>query len=98
MAALRIILTFYKSFAIASLLISAACGSILLSAGLKSFVAIFWFKVLTSFLVYLYINTYKSSELYYYHNLGFSKRKLWVSSLLIDFLVFISIISSIIII
>jgi hypothetical protein len=91
MPSFRLLFTFYKSFAAASLAITLACGSILLAWGLSAFVAVFWFKVLTLLLMYFYIKAYKRNEFLYYQNLGISKHKIWISALVLDGLIFLGI-------
>ncbi len=67
--------------------------SIIFAGGLKMFVAIFWFKVITLGILYYFINHYKHKELYYYQNLGLSKKFLWISTMAIDMLLFIMLIT-----
>lgn len=89
MKALRLILTFYRSFAFAGFLITLACVNIIYMNGIESFTPVFWFKIFTVVLIYYYINGYKKNELYYYKNLGISKLKLWLPTLIFDFLTFL---------
>jgi len=89
MIALRSVFTFYKSFVLASSIITLSCLNIIFIGGLKVFVAAFWFKVLTLGIIYFFINKYKRKELYYFRNLGMSKKFLWASTLSIDTLLFI---------
>jgi len=35
------------------------------------------------------VNNYKNNELYFYKNLGFTKRNIWIFSLTLDFIIFI---------
>lgn len=59
------------------------------------FAPVFWFKVITMSLIYLFVNARKRNEYYYYQNLGVSKTLLWTSSLILDFsLFFVLIIAS----
>lgn len=100
MKTFRLILTFYKSFALASLLMTLACLGILYGAGkdgIHMLQAIFWFKVFTLGFIVYYINSYKRKEIYYYKNLGVSKNRLWIPILIFDFtllLIFMIIIAS----
>ncbi|HEY3371096.1 MAG TPA: hypothetical protein VGK10_09630 [Prolixibacteraceae bacterium] len=89
MTTLRSILTFYKSFAFTSFLLTAICLVIIYTHGISTFQALFWFKISTLGLFYYSINSYKINELYYYKNLGISKRKLWIPILVFDFLFFL---------
>jgi len=83
------VLTFYRSFYLATWLITACCASIFWKYGLSTIAAISWFKLLTSGLVYYFINLYQHKQLYYYRNLGLSKAVLWGFSFAIDLLIFI---------
>jgi hypothetical protein len=87
----RLLLTFYKNYFIFSFLITICCGQILRSNGIKVFILVFWFKILTLGIIYYFINGYKKNEFFYYQNLGISKIQLWVSSLIFDILLFISV-------
>ena len=90
MKTLRLITTFYKSFAFASIIITLSCISIMYIHGIKTFTILFWFKIITLGLVVLFINNYKRKEFYYYINLGVSKKLLWFSTLLFDIILFLS--------
>ena len=85
---IRIIGTFYRSFILFSILMTACCLGLYWEYGADIFVALFWVKLLTLGLTYYFINSYKTKEYYYYLNLGLSKRILWTSILLFDFSVF----------
>ena len=89
MTTLRLIITFYKSYALASWIISLSCMSIVLANGLKTLTALFWFKIITFGVIFYFINIYKQKELYYYTNLGLSKLLLWISSGAIDLMFFV---------
>ena len=88
----RIIFTFYKSFIVASSIISIACLSSLFINGLKTLSAILLFKFFTLGIIILYINLYKKKEFYYYQNLGLPKTHLWIYALGLDLLLFVSLI------
>jgi hypothetical protein len=90
MRRIRLVITFYRSFVVTSSLVSLLCFSALLLYGLKTFSAIFIFKLITLGVIVLYINLYKKREFYYYQNLGLPKIKLWTYALGLDFLLFIS--------
>jgi len=86
---IRLIWTFYKSFLLASIIITACCVRIFWKYGFSTFLALFWFKVATLGLIYYFIDNYKSREYYYYQNLGISKVLLWAFTLTFDFALFI---------
>lgn len=89
MRKIRSILDFYQSFAFTSVLITAVCVFFTCKFGIEAFAPLFWFKIAALGLIYYIVNTYKSDELYYFKNLGLTKRVLWVSALLIDLGLFI---------
>jgi len=86
---IRLIYTFYKSFLLASFIISACCLFLFWRYGLGLFVVLFWFKIITLLLVFYFINDYKKKEYYYYQNLGISKALLWTTTLIFDFAIFL---------
>jgi hypothetical protein len=63
---------------------------IIYTNGIKTFAALFWFKIISFGLIIYFINDYKRDEFFYYKNLGASKPFLWISALLFDFILFIS--------
>lgn len=92
MKTIRLILTFYKSFAFTSFFITFTCLGLLYGFGAKGIYMIqilFWFKVFTLAVTVYSINIYKKNEFYYYKNLGISKRILWIPILTFDFLFFL---------
>jgi len=82
---INLFFTFYKSFCFASILISVICAYFLIMYGASAYSVLFWFKILTSAVIFLYIREYKSKEFYFYKNLGISKKALWIFSFLFDF-------------
>jgi hypothetical protein len=89
MKTLGLIINFYKSFAFASWMITLSCVIIVYTHGIRTFTALFWFKIITLGIMIYFINGYKRNEFYYYKNLGISKLVLWISTLLFDFAMFI---------
>ena len=89
MTKLRLIIVFFKSFALASCIITLICISIIYAWGIETIAALIWFNIITDVLILYFINIYKQKELYYYHNLGLSKSFLWIASLAIDFILFV---------
>jgi hypothetical protein len=88
---LRLILTFYKSFAIASFVLTFICLGLMYGFGkngIHMIQAFFWFKIITLGIIVYYTNSYKKNQFYYYKNLGISKMKLWLPILVFDFLFF----------
>lgn len=87
----RLIITFYKSFAFASNLITLSCLGLIIYYQEKAiyiFQALFWFKIITLGVIFYFIHSYKKDEFFYYKNLGLTKKQLWISTLIFDFLLF----------
>ncbi|TKG97041.1 hypothetical protein EYV94_01035 [Puteibacter caeruleilacunae] len=89
MRTIRLILTFYKSFAFASLMITLSCVTIIYAWGLDAFAAVFWFKIATLAVNFYYINSFKKDVYFYYKNLGVTKKRLWISTLSFDLILFV---------
>ena len=87
---IRLVLSFYKSYVIASSLISVSSAFILSSYGVNTLASLFWFKVITTTFIAFYINGYKRREFYYYQNLGISPSYLWTCSLMLDMVLFVA--------
>jgi len=88
MRVLRLIGTFYKSYVIASSIITISCMQLIYMYGINIITVLIWFKLITLGIIVYYINSYKNNEFYYYQNLGLSKLFLWVSTILIDLSLF----------
>lgn len=73
-----------------SLVISLSCLSIIYKWGGDTFVALFWYKIITLGLIFYYIQTNKSDNFFYYKNLGLSKKLLWISTLSLDLIIFLT--------
>lgn len=83
------ILDFYQSFSFTCNLITVICIFFTYKYGIGTFMPLFWFKIATMGVIFYIMNTYKSNEIYYYKNLGLTKKVLWTSVLLIDLIFFI---------
>lgn len=90
MRKIGLILRFYTSFAPFSLAISLALAYVFYSLGLTLLAPLFWGKQLTLLVIYYFVNDSKMRNYYYYYlNLGLSKKRLWLCSLMFDDLIFI---------
>ena len=89
MRTLRLIGTFYKSYLIASNIITIICIELIYKYGINIITVLIWFKLITLGLIAYYINSYKKNEFYYYQNLGLSKLFLWISTMTIDVSLFV---------
>lgn len=89
MRTLRLIGTFYKSYIIASSITTISCMNLIYLYGISIVTVLFWFKLITLGVIVYYINSYKKNEFYYYQNLGLSRLFLWTSTIIIDVLLFV---------
>ena len=87
---IRLIVTFYNTFIIPSILISLLSAVTLMKSGLSFFIVVFWFKLISMASIITFINSYRKKEFFYYQNLGLSKLALWSGSLVIDFVLFLA--------
>lgn len=90
---LRSLYTFYLNHFFVGLAISLCCYKIYAIYGPKTIFALFWFKAATIGVVFYAVSQRKQKEFYYYQNLGISKKLLWTSTLGIDFLLFVSLLT-----
>lgn len=86
---LRLIFTFYRSFLLASVLITGCCLVLFWEYGMSIFNVLVWLKFITMGIIGWFINNYKSKEYYYYQNAGIAKGILWVVTLVFDFSLFL---------
>jgi hypothetical protein len=84
------VLRFYISFAPAGCwLVTIACAWV--SRGNGGLPLLIFLKALTLFFVYLFVNTGKKKELFFYYNLGLSKEKLFTYAFALDLILFATI-------
>jgi len=84
----RLSLTFYKSFALASIAITGFCIFLIRKHGLGAFSTVFGFKIIGSIVIFYFIANYKKKEFYYYRNHGLSSNLLWIIAESIDLSLF----------
>jgi hypothetical protein len=89
---LRLYFTFFQGFFLPAFLISLGGSAILFVWGMQAFMAVFWYKIVTMFVLYSFVKRYKKKEFFYYQNLGLSLLKLWSFALIIDMFLFITLI------
>jgi len=80
---------FYKYFAVTAQFLTLCSLSLFWKFQFSIFSGIFWFKIITLFLIYYFVDNNKKKEFFYFYNLGLTKRKLWTITLLFDFFIFI---------
>lgn len=89
MKIIRQLISFYKTFAFASVLMSIVSLSAIYIGGVDSFTIVFWFKIITLGLIYYYMDIYKKEIYCYYKNVGVTKKQLWISVLFFDIVIFL---------
>jgi len=87
------ILTFYSFFSVSSISITLCSLFILYQWGEETLTPVIWFKVVTLLFTIYIITDYKSDEFLYFKNIGISKITLWLSSLIIDTVIFLLLVS-----
>jgi hypothetical protein len=85
----RLILTFYRNFFGASMLITVCCAGLVWKWGMDMFTTLFWFKLVSLGLIFYFVRNIRRDEFYYYQNLGVSRTLLWAASLGLDFCLFL---------
>ena len=88
-AAIRLLLTFFKSFFFAGFLITLACALLYWEYGPHIFKVLFWLKMATLYITFYFIRSYRQKEFYYYRNLGIRDAVLWFLTLGFDGCLFI---------
>ena len=86
---LKLFITFYRSFVLATSIITLVCVISVIQSGLAALVILIWFKLITLAITALFINSYKSKDFFYYQNLGISKVKLFTITLGFDLILFV---------
>ncbi|KQC00290.1 hypothetical protein [Pedobacter sp. Hv1] len=89
---IRSLCTFYHNFFLVGFILSFCCGYAYQFYGCnyKTLPFLFWFKVITMAIIWYAVTTNKRKEFFYYQNLGISKTLLWMVTLGIDFILFVS--------
>ncbi|SKB37085.1 hypothetical protein [Daejeonella lutea] len=86
---LRSLVTFYKSFALLTLIINVFCIAIIVVTEFRLFPLMFWFRATVHAIIFYFINDYKKKEFYYYQNLGISKNTIWAYIVSFDLAIFL---------
>ncbi len=89
MKRLRLIFTFYLSFALPAIILSLAAASAVFLYGLAALAISWYFKSITLAIIAFYFNTYYKKNYYYYQNLGVSKSFLWIGSITADIILYV---------
>lgn len=92
MKAIRLILQFYGTFVFLSLLITMGCVMVVYLTNGFFLKGALLAKLMGNGAVILAIESNQKTQFVYYRNLGLTKMQLWVSSLVFDFVIFISLV------
>jgi len=90
MKTLRLLITFYKSYAFASIVITIATLHFTCVGGFAMFASLLWVKIITFGMIAYLVHNFKKEEFYYYKNLGMTRKYLWISTFSIDFIIFLT--------
>lgn len=85
---LRLLFTFYQYLIWVSVFINIACGFFLWKNGISAYSALFWFKLFTLGASVYFTNEYRKEEYFYFYNFGLSKKTLWITTIILDMLIF----------
>jgi len=84
---IKMVITCYRFIVIPSLFTTITSSIILLQSGTSlAFLMAIWTKGVTAGLLLLYVHFFRSSQFFFFNNLGFSNRSIYVSMITIDFL------------
>ena len=89
MRTIRLLFTFYKSFAFASLIITLSCLITTYIWGIQTFAAMLFLKIFTLCVIFFYIRSFKKNEFYYYKNLGLTQKHLWIPTFTFEVFLFL---------
>ena len=85
----KVILLFYRSWALASILVTTLCVVTLVRTSVTMLPGIFLLKVAASALIWYFMREFASRRLYYFTNLGVTPRALWCWSMALDSIIFL---------
>jgi hypothetical protein len=85
---MRIVLTFYRNFLWFVVGISMfGCYLLFIYGSWQFIVAVFWLKLVTNILLGLYIHIFSPEQLYFFHNLGYNKSRLYSHTFILDMII-----------
>lgn len=83
---------FYKNYALASFLITAALLFLFWEYGFSIFMEIIWGKIFSLLIIAYFIDGSRKKEYYFYYNAGISKKLIWYPLLAADIAAFLALI------
>ena len=82
---MRILFAFYRNILFPSLIVSwVSCYSLLAVDSRSVIVTLFEIKVATTTLLGLYVHIFRSEQVYFFLNLGYSRIQLYAKTLILD--------------
>ena len=85
---INLLFSFYLNFLGPSLILTLLCVYIFYHTGIKLLPALVWFKIITTAIIFFYIQSTKKKTFFYFYNLGLSRKWLWTCTLSFDFVLF----------
>jgi len=90
---MNVIFTFYRNFIWPASFVSLLSGYLVLQGGSGAIaVYMFWMKLFTSFFLGVFFNFFQTKQLYFFHNLGYSKTRLYRGAATLDFSIWLALI------
>jgi len=83
---MRVIFTFYRNFIYPATAVTAFSCYLIISEG-SAFISVYmwWMKIITSAFLGLFFHLFQSQQLYFFNNLGYSARRLYALTAILDF-------------
>lgn len=85
---IRLLFSFYRYFIWVSVFIDVACAYVLWTNGIGVYKALFWMKLFSMAASVYLVNEFRKQEYFYFHNFGFTKKTLWITTLAFDLFLF----------
>lgn len=89
---LRILWLFYRMIALPSVIISVASGVILSYNGTGPLPVLLGLKLFSLAVMAYFIHTFRGQRFYFFYNLGWGIRRLWLRAIMLDLFLFILIV------
>jgi hypothetical protein len=90
MKSLHITFTFYRSFIIPETFLNLLSCYLIWQAGSgKIILYLFWMKVIANAFIGIFIHLFQAQQLYFFNNLGYSAKRLYIHTAALDFLIWI---------
>ncbi|MEZ4722094.1 MAG: hypothetical protein R2813_09495 [Flavobacteriales bacterium] len=81
-------LLFYRQHAAASLCITMGCAYVVYSTAGGLLSMMLAVKLLSAWIILYFLKEFRPNSMFFYNNLGFSQRAVWIASLVVDLILF----------